>query len=115
MPVTHKAARPRPRNRRAQEFYEAGVEQMGQQRWEEAVVLLRAALGLDPRHSSAANDLGVLMEALGNPSEALCYYRSAAEADPEHTEAQINLAALQMQMEMARALARQPWNVNLAV
>jgi Flp pilus assembly protein TadD len=72
----------------------------------QAASSLRTAIQLEPSLGGAHNDLGVLMEALGNPSEALGCYRMALAADPGHAEARRNLGSLMVQLDLARALSR---------
>lgn len=81
---------------------------------EKAVVALRGALELDPGMADAWNDLGVVMEALGNPYEALRCYRRTLNAAPLHAEARSNLTLLTLQMGMAQALRRQAFTSSLA-
>lgn len=74
---------------------------------QDAVFEFREALRLDPGSAKTWNDLGVVMEALGNPSDAIQCYGRAIQADPEHEEALMNLTGLRLQIDMARALRRQ--------
>lgn len=69
---------------------------------EEAVAWLRQAVSADAENSQAWNDLGVVMEALGNPTPASECYRRTLEINPFHREARSNLLALELQ-----ALTRQ--------
>lgn len=71
-----------------------------------AASALRTAIQLDPSLVGAHNDLGVLMETLGNPSEALRCYRMALAANPRHPEAQCNLRSLLLQLGLAHELSR---------
>ena len=77
-------------HRRALEALEAG-------RMEEAVAGLRRAVGEDEENCQAWNDLGVMMEALGNPTRAVECYSRAIAIDPLHREARSNLLNLEMQ------------------
>ena len=61
----------------------------------------------DPNHGAAWNDLGMVMEALGNPLEAIACYRRAIAAGPGGSEARQNLKMLAMSLHMASALQRQ--------
>lgn len=74
---------------------------------EDAVSALRMAVECDPSLERAWNDLGVVMEALGNPHEAMKCYRHALEVKPSQTEAQSNLGMLILQMQLAQAERRQ--------
>lgn len=71
-------------------------------RAEDAVHHLRQTVTLDPEHANAWNDLGVLMEALGNHHEARRCYEAALRVNPDMFEAQSNLSLLSNCMEMAR-------------
>jgi Flp pilus assembly protein TadD len=73
----------------------------------DAVSELREALRLDPEYVKAWNDLGVVMESLGNCSEAMQCYGQALQLDPTHIEARTNLMALTIQIDLARALRHQ--------
>jgi Flp pilus assembly protein TadD len=79
-----------------------------------AVAALRYALDLQPRCHKSWNDLGVVMEALGNPEEALrCYKRSLA-LQPAHPESRSNLALLSLQLAMCQAMGRQAFTSSMA-
>lgn len=81
---------------------------------EEAVVSLRCAVECNPRNAHAWNDLGVVMETLGNSMEAVrCYRRSIALA-PGCGEARQNLGMLLMQIGMAQALQSQAFTSSMA-
>ena len=90
--------------KRAESLWRSGVELIVGDRYAEAASLLREAVLLDPYLAAAHNDLGVLMESLGNPHEALRCYSAAMAADPHHREARRNLAALALQLDLTRAL-----------
>ena len=90
--------------RRAQSLWRSGVELIVGNLYQEAASLLREAVLLDPHLAAAHNDLGVLMESLGNPHEALHCYHAALVADPRHREAQRNLVTLALQLDLKRAL-----------
>jgi Flp pilus assembly protein TadD len=103
----HPAARPvLPSRQRATVQWRAGIRALHKGDFLAAVSALRLAIQLEPALGGAHNDLGVLMEALGNPSEAICCYRQALAADPKHADARRNLGMLLMQMDLARALSR---------
>ena len=86
-----------------------GIQALAEERLEDAVFALRRALELDPTLERAWNDLGVLMEALGNPVEAGRCYRRALQVEPRHSEAYANLGLLTLQMDLAHALYRQAY------
>ena len=54
----------------------------------------RAALKADPRHETAAFNLGVALEDLGRISEAIEAYRLAIDLDPENADAHYNIAGM---------------------
>lgn len=93
--------------------YRNGLAALAAQRMEDAVSELREAVRLNPAMSAGWNDLGVVMEALGNPTDAMHCYGRAIEADPTHDEARENLASLTMQIDLAKALRRQAFNMSL--
>jgi MSHA biogenesis protein MshN len=84
--------------------YRKGLAAIEEGRLEDAVAHLRWALRLNPRNCAAWNDLGVVMESLGNPSDARQCYQVTLRIDPNHKDAQSNLASLLLQLDMARAL-----------
>lgn len=76
------------------ECHLAGLESLESGRVHDAVRLLRRAVDLDPGLAAAWNDLGVILEALGNPCDAVYCYRRALLALPGMAEARRNLFAL---------------------
>jgi Flp pilus assembly protein TadD len=84
-------------NSRSELFHRMALEALEAGRMEEAVAGLRRAVGEDVENCQAWNDLGVLMEALGNPTKAVQCYGRAIEIDPLHREARSNLLNLEMQ------------------
>ena len=89
--------------KKAQSLWRSGVELILGNQIQEAAALLREAVLLDPHLAAAHHDLGVLMESLGNPHEALACYHAALTADSEYLEAQRSLAALALHLDLARA------------
>jgi len=100
--------------RDASQFHRQGVAALEEQRMEDAVYALRQAVALEPRLVSAWNDLGVVMEALGNPIEAVRCYRRALSVQPEQSEAKSNLGMLLLQMDLVHALHRQAFTSSAA-
>lgn len=88
------------------QFYRAGVAALQREKVEDAVQHLRRAVELDPLLEDAWNDLGVVMEAIGNPREALRCYRQSLSVCPEQPEALDNLSKLLVQLDLAQALRR---------
>ena len=100
--------------RSARQMHREGVMALEEQRMEDAVLSLRQAVELDPSFVSAWNDLGVVMEALGNPTEAVRCYRQALSVQPEQDEAKSNLGMLLLQMDLVHALHRQAFTSSAA-
>jgi len=78
-----------------------------QQHLEDAVTLLRSALRESPENDAAWNDLGVVMEILGNPTQAGQCYALALRLNPLHEEAQKNLLQFGIQMDVRRKIKQQ--------
>ncbi|WP_242681720.1 tetratricopeptide repeat protein, partial [Paraburkholderia hospita] len=60
----------------------------------DAEAYLRRTVQIDPTHSDAYNNLGVVLRQLGRPGEAKQAHKKAIATDPEHAGAHINLARL---------------------
>lgn len=75
----------------------------------DAARALRQAVLRAPSWARLWNDLGVALEALGHPAEALRCYRTALDRDAGHPEAKDNYNQLKRQMNFARLLQVQPW------
>jgi Flp pilus assembly protein TadD len=101
--------------RTAKKYHRAGVDALGRNRPEDAVRALRLAVELDPKLVVAWNDLGVVMEALGNAHEAVRCYKRALALRPGSVEARSNLGMLMLQMELAQVLRRQALTSRAAV
>ena len=101
--------------RTAKKYHRAGVDALGRNRPEDAVRALRLAVELDPELAVGWNDLGVVMEALGNAHEAVRCYRRALVVRPGSVEARSNLGMLMLQMELAHVLRRQACMSRAAV
>ena len=95
-------------------MHRQGVVALEEQRMEDAVLAFRQAVELDPNFVCAWNDLGVVMEALGNPMEALRCYRQALSVQPEQSEAKSNLGMLMLQLDLVHALHRQAFTSSAA-
>lgn len=80
----------------------------------EGMMVLRCAVECNPRNSRAWNDLGVVLETLGNSMEAVRCYRRAIALEPGRSEARQNLGMLLLQIGMAQALQRQAFTSSLA-
>ncbi|WP_321475654.1 hypothetical protein [uncultured Paludibaculum sp.] len=90
----------------AREYHRIGVEALEDHRLEDAVVALRQAVNENPHMGRTWNDLGVVMEALGNPWEAVRCYRQALAVQPGNPDAHANLSMLMLQMNMIHTLHR---------
>lgn len=91
----------------AQQYHRIGVQALEDQRLEDAVLALRHAVELNPLMGRTWNDLGVVMEALGNPREAVRCYRQALAVQADNQDAHSNLTMLMLQMNMAHTLRYQ--------
>lgn len=60
----------------------------------EAIAHFRKALGLKRNHATAAFDLGIALEDLGETNDAIVAYRRAVDSDPYFADAHHNLAQL---------------------
>ncbi len=98
----------------ARRIHSEGVVALEEQRLEDAVLAFRQAVEMDPAFVNAWNDLGVVMEALGNPMEAVRCYRQALSVQPEQNEAKSNLGMLLLQMDLVHALHRQAFTSSAA-
>ena len=85
----------------AKQWHAAALEHLANDRIEDAVRCLRHAVALDPRAADAWNDLGVVLEALGNRRDAVHCYQQALRTRPGMKEAVRNLMALAMQSSLA--------------
>jgi Flp pilus assembly protein TadD len=90
----------------AHQLWQQGVEYMVDDCPLEAVAALRECLVLHPGLACAWNDLGVLMEVLGNYAQARDCYASALQAEPKHREAQENYLSLALRFDLMQALHR---------
>lgn len=91
----------------AEKAYGLGLLCIEDDRVGDAVSLLRLAGQLDPQNAGAPYALGSLMEALGNPLEALVLYRRAESAQPSHKPARKARKELQARLAQAQLLRNQ--------
>lgn len=101
--------------RTAKKYHRAGVDALAGNQPEDAVRALRLAVELDPELALAWNDLGVVMDALGNAHEAIRCYKRALALRPASVEARSNLGMLMLQMELAQVLRRQAFVTRAAL
>ena len=67
------------------------MELRKQKRLAQARSYLERAIGIDPDHSEAHNNLGVVYAAQGNTREAVAQFREALRADSLNSRARQNL------------------------
>ena len=60
---------------------------------------LRQTLSMNPRHFEAMRGLGIIMEDLGRPKDALEIYQMILAINPQSAEVQASEARLQLQLE----------------
>jgi tetratricopeptide (TPR) repeat protein len=94
--------------------YRHGVIYLAAERMEEALSHLRRATDLDPLHADAFHALGMAMETLGNPLEALGFYGAALAAKPNHGPALEAKSGLQQELSLAQMLRAQTFTSSLA-
>jgi Flp pilus assembly protein TadD len=81
----------------------------------EALSLLQTSLDLDPRMTSAYNDMGYVLHQQGRPNEARAAFQRAVELDPEFAVAQNNLGLSHLeggQLDLAREALQQAVKLN---
>ena len=100
--------------RTAKRYHLDGVDALGRNRPEDAVRALRLAVELDPGLEAAWNDLGVVMEALGNSQEAMRCYKRALGVRVGFVVARTNLGMLTLQMELVQVLRRHAFTSSTA-
>jgi Flp pilus assembly protein TadD len=97
-----------------QALHRQALEALEDNRPLDAARALRQAVLRAPAWARLWNDLGVVLEALGHPAEALRCYRTALDRDAGHPEAMDNYSQLKRQMNFARLLQVQPWTSTTA-
>lgn len=97
-----------------QALHRRALEALEDNRPLDAARALRQAILRAPAWARLWNDLGVVLEALGHPAEALRCYRTALDRDASHPEAKDNYNQLKRQMNFARLLQVQPWTSTTA-
>ncbi|MBI4893692.1 MAG: tetratricopeptide repeat protein [Acidobacteria bacterium] len=75
---------------------------------------MRYALELHPSSHKAWNDLGVVMETLGQPEEAAACYQRSMELEPSSLESRSNLFALWFQVSLGQAMGGHPFKSSMA-
>jgi tetratricopeptide (TPR) repeat protein len=74
-------------------YYNLGTLYLTRNRFDEAAVVFRLALGIRPDHSATHNNLGVALKAMKQIDEAIQQFERAITLDPTNASAQQNLAA----------------------
>jgi len=97
-----------------QSLHQQALEALENGRIEESVHLLRAAVEQSPSDSQVWNDLGVVMEVLGNPHQAVECYSNALVSHPFHREARANLIALELQTMTRKRLKEQATQIVMS-
>jgi len=64
------------------------------EQWAAAVACYRRALRVHPDYYDALHNMGIALEELGRPEEAMQMYETAMEADPDSPEAYLSIAEL---------------------
>ena len=81
-----------PRHADALQFM--GVAKMQRGRGDEAIGLLKQAVGIDPKNSQAHYNLGLALRAEGNEPKALASFRRAIAVEPRNFEAHNAIAGI---------------------
>lgn len=93
-----------PSGRTSPQWHAEALTYLEAGRIEDAVRALRTATALDPANADAWNDLGVVLEALGNRRDAISCYRQALRAAPEAAEPMRNLVLLALEASLVRSM-----------
>ena len=75
-----------------------GVLRLGQERFDEAVGLLRRSIEAEPRFATAHYNLGCALQALGRPEEAEVAYGRALAVDGRHAASLANRSGVRLQL-----------------
>jgi tetratricopeptide (TPR) repeat protein len=76
----------------ALDFYHRALKEFGENRFSEAILLLREALRLDPSFKDAYEALGLVYHRTGALDDAISVMRELARVDPDHLMAHTNLS-----------------------
>ena len=99
----------------AAQWHSAALEELETGHIENALRSLRRAVEIDPGAWRAWNDLGVVLEALGNRRDAIHCYGQALRAAPDAEEPRRNLMLLALGLSLARSLEMAPPRRNRAL
>jgi Tfp pilus assembly protein PilF len=109
--------KPRAESLEAGRLFEEAKRASGAGRVEEAARLYRQLISLDPSHVRARNNLGVLVDQMGDHEVAMEHLRAALELEPENGEVLANLGAVlaaQGKYEQAEAQMRRAARIDPA-
>jgi cytochrome c-type biogenesis protein CcmH/NrfG len=95
-------------------YYLRAIQLMEQEKWEEAAAGLRHAIAHNPGNGASWYDLGMLMEAFGNPEDALECFAMAERLDPRRRQARESARRLRQELEQTRSLRDQAFRSSLA-
>ena len=84
--------------RHAGALHMLGVLRLGQERFDEAVGLLRRSIEAEPRFATAHYNLGCALQALGRPEEAEVAYGRALAVDGRHAASLANRSGVRLQL-----------------
>ena len=77
----------------AERLFDEGKSASRGGRLEEAISLYRRVIAMDPFHLRARNNLGVLLDQMGDHDVAVEHFQAAADLQPENAEILTNLGA----------------------
>ena len=78
--------------KKAEDFFNLGNSLRDNGKLNEAVKNYKKTIELNPNHSIAYNDLGVVLIHLGKTSEAINNFKKIINISPKNTKAYLNLA-----------------------
>ena len=78
--------------KKAEDFFELGNSLRDNGKLDDAVKNYKRAIELNPKHSIAHNDLGVLLIHLGKTNEAINNFQKTINISPKNTKAYLNLS-----------------------
>ena len=78
--------------KKAENFFELGNSLRDSGKLDDAIKNYKRAIALNPNHSIAHNDLGVLLIHLGKTNEAINNFQKTINISPKNTKAYLNLS-----------------------
>ncbi|MEM2919035.1 MAG: tetratricopeptide repeat protein [Candidatus Altiarchaeota archaeon] len=73
-------------------LHDEGIELFEQGRYDQAEVILKKVIELNPKYADVLNKLGVIYHLKGDLKRAAEYFEKALKLNPNYTEASLNLA-----------------------